>query len=211
MNTRRIHPVTAALVVLGLGVNTALAGEARQAIEEITVNGAHAAAEYRERQARFAAEMVAYAETCGSAVPGAVAGPADAGDQRRDRSRSRTSRNPGLAQPLVRSGFAKGSAGNLLSLRLIRCPQPALECDAGQGREADWGPEVFPGIVVNTDRTTDRVPIFSKPAKAPTKRSARPWGCSAGRPSRKTTLPFSIVMWMVELKRSPSRGDQPHL
>ena len=63
MNTRRIHPVTAALVVLGLGVNTALAGEPRQAIEEITVNGAHAAAEYRERQARFAAEMVAYAET----------------------------------------------------------------------------------------------------------------------------------------------------
>ena len=63
MTTRRIHPVTAALVVLGLGVNTALAGEPRQAIEEITVNGAHAAAEYRERQARFAAEMVAYAET----------------------------------------------------------------------------------------------------------------------------------------------------
>ena len=63
MNTRRIHPVTAALVVLGLGVNTAQAGEPRQAMEEITVNGAHAAAGYREQQARFAADMVAYAET----------------------------------------------------------------------------------------------------------------------------------------------------
>ncbi len=63
MNTRHISSTTAALVVLGLGANTALAGEPRQALEEITVNGAYAAAEYRDRQARFAEDMVAYAQT----------------------------------------------------------------------------------------------------------------------------------------------------
>ena len=61
MNTRRLHAPTVVLAVLGIGLNTALGGEPSRAVEEIVVNGTNAAAEYRANQARFEAEMAAFA------------------------------------------------------------------------------------------------------------------------------------------------------
>ena len=73
MNTRRIHLLAAALAVIGIGQDTALAREPSPivedlrkpipAIEEVIVNGADEAAEYRAAKARFEADMAAFART----------------------------------------------------------------------------------------------------------------------------------------------------
>lgn len=73
MNTRRLHLPALLLAVFGIGLNTALAREpsvivenireAIPVIEEVTVNGADEAAEYRANKARFEAEMAAFART----------------------------------------------------------------------------------------------------------------------------------------------------
>ena len=73
MNSRRIHLLAAVLAVLGIGLDTALAREPSPivedirkptpVIEEIIVNGADEAAEYRASKARFEAEMEVFAST----------------------------------------------------------------------------------------------------------------------------------------------------
>ena len=73
MNTRTIRLLAVVLAVFGIGLNTALAREPSAivedirmpipVIEEVTVNGADDAAEFRANKARFEAEMAAFART----------------------------------------------------------------------------------------------------------------------------------------------------
>lgn len=73
MNTRKLHLLVVVLAVFGVGLNTALGREPSAivedireltpVIEEVTVNGADDAAEYRANKARFEAEMAAYARS----------------------------------------------------------------------------------------------------------------------------------------------------
>ena len=73
MITRQRHLLAVVLAVLAIGLNTAYGREPSllfqdslepvRVIEEVTVNGTDAAAEYRTRQARFEAEMAAFART----------------------------------------------------------------------------------------------------------------------------------------------------
>ena len=73
MNTRKLHLLVVLLAVFGVGLNTAFGREPSAivedireltpAIEEVTVNGADDAAEYRANKARFEAEMAAYARS----------------------------------------------------------------------------------------------------------------------------------------------------
>ena len=73
MNSRTIHFLAVVLAVFGVGLNTALGREPSAivedilmpipVIEEVTVNGADDAAEFRANKARFEAEMAAFART----------------------------------------------------------------------------------------------------------------------------------------------------
>lgn len=73
MNTRRLHLLAVVLAVFGIGLNTAFGREPSAivedireltpVIEEVTVNGADEAAEYRANKARFEAEMAVFART----------------------------------------------------------------------------------------------------------------------------------------------------
>ena len=73
MNTRTLHLLVVVLAVFGIGLNTALGREPSAivedirvpipVIEEVTVNGADDAAEFRANKARFEAEMAAFART----------------------------------------------------------------------------------------------------------------------------------------------------
>lgn len=73
MITRRLNSLIVMLAVLAIGLNTAYgrepspifqdSSEPVRVIEEVTVNGFDAAAEYRASQARFEAEMAAFART----------------------------------------------------------------------------------------------------------------------------------------------------
>ncbi len=73
MNTRKLHLLVVLLAVFGVGLNTAFGREPSAivedireltpVIEEVTVNGADDAAEYRANKARFEAEMAAYARS----------------------------------------------------------------------------------------------------------------------------------------------------
>lgn len=73
MNSRRLHLLAVVLAVFGIGLNTAFGREPSvivedireltPVIEEVTVNGADEAAEYRANKARFEAEMAVFART----------------------------------------------------------------------------------------------------------------------------------------------------
>ena len=73
MNTRRIHLLAAVLAVSGMGLEAAVAREPSPIVEdirkpvpvmeEVVVNGADEAVEYRAGKARFEAEMAAFART----------------------------------------------------------------------------------------------------------------------------------------------------
>lgn len=73
MNTRKLHLLVVVLAVFGVGLNTAFGREPSAivedireltpVIEEVTVNGADDAAEYRANKARFEAEMAVFART----------------------------------------------------------------------------------------------------------------------------------------------------
>ena len=73
MSTRRIHLPALALAVFGIGLDAAVGREPSvvvedireltAVIEEVTVNGADEAAEHRANNARFEADMAAFAKT----------------------------------------------------------------------------------------------------------------------------------------------------
>ena len=73
MMTRKLtYWVGRSLRVLTLGLGLALASHPLAAMEELTVNGAKAAAQVRAQRARFESEMETYRETVGAEYRGFV-------------------------------------------------------------------------------------------------------------------------------------------